>query len=93
MTNSKTPDERNLDKINEGGDTTAPTSIDGNTFSFLSKEGTLNLRLSNADLQAFMTKHDVAPAAQYDDEMKDFVSTLHPVLDGQKHLKQAFEKP
>ncbi|MEW7007401.1 hypothetical protein [Lentilitoribacter sp. EG35] len=68
------------------------TSINGNMFSFLDKEGTLCLRLSKADLANFMAEHDVPPVKQYGAVMKDYVSIPHPVLDDQKRLKEVFGK-
>lgn len=68
------------------------TSMNGNMFSFLDKEGTLCLRLSNADLTEFMAEHGVPPVEQYGAVMEDYVSIPHPVLDDQKRLKEVFGK-
>lgn len=68
------------------------TSMNGNMFSFLDKEGTLCLRLSKDDVSAFMAEHDIPPVEQYGAVMEDYVSIPHPVLDDQKRLKEVFSK-
>lgn len=84
--------EQELDEKTK--DEPAPyTSIDGNEFSFLGKEGTLGLNLSNAKIEAFMAKHNVPRIEQSGSAMEDHVSIPHPVLDDQKHLEETFAKP
>lgn len=68
------------------------TSMNGNMFSFLDKNGTLCLRLSKSDLAEFMAEHNVPPVEQYGAVMRDYVSIPHPVLDDQKRLKEVFAK-
>lgn len=91
LENYKTLAERELgEKVK--GKANPYTSMNGNMFSFLDKEGNICLRLSNNDLKAFMAEHDVPPVEQYGAVMKDYVSIPHPVLDDRKRLKEVFGK-
>lgn len=50
------------------------TSINGNMFSFLDKSGTLCLRLSKPDREAFVERHRSEPVVQYGAIMKEYVA-------------------
>ena len=54
------------------GATMPYTSINGNMFSFISKEGRLNLRLAKADLTAFLEKHKAPQSVQHGVVMKEY---------------------
>lgn len=57
------------------------TSMNGNMFSFLSKEGDICLRLSNDDQAAFWNAHGGDPVTQYGSVMKGYVALPQAVLD------------
>ena len=74
------------------GATTGYTAINGNMFTFLSKNGELGIRLGKEDYQAFIDKYDATEFIQYGAVMREYVqvpSYLIPKLD---ELKPYFEK-
>ena len=66
------------------------TSIDGNMFSFLDRSGTICIRLSKADREAFMAEFAAPPVEQYGTVMKDYVSVPHAVLDQPERIERWF---
>lgn len=62
-----------LEDVERKGKTTPYTSLNGHMFSFLSKEGTMGLRLSSEDKEAFIKKFDGKLMEQHGRIMKDFV--------------------
>lgn len=56
------------------------TSMNGNMFSFLSKEGAICLRLSSANQSAYWDAHGGEPVTQYGSVMKGYVALSDDVL-------------
>ena len=54
------------------GATMPYTSINGNMFSFISKAGRLNLRLSSTDLVSFLEKNKAQQSVQHGVVMKEY---------------------
>jgi TfoX/Sxy family transcriptional regulator of competence genes len=60
-------------EIQRKGATMPYTSVNGNMFSLLTPDGTLALRLSAADREAFLKRHDTTLCEQYGVVMKEYV--------------------
>jgi len=60
-------------EIERKGATLPYTSVNGNMFSFLSKEGELSLRLSESDREVFVKKYKSKPSIQHGVVMKEYV--------------------
>src|SRR5260370_20952458 len=63
------------------GATMPYTSVNGNMFSLLTADGTLALRLSTSDREAFLKKYKTTLCEQYGAVMKEYVrvpATLLP---------------
>lgn len=59
------------------------SSLNGNMFSFLGKEGELALRLGKAEREEFMAAHDAELAVSYDTVMKEYVAVPDHILQKQ----------
>ena len=57
------------------------TSMNGNMFSFLSKEGEICLRLSKDNQAAYWETHGGEPVTQYGSVMRGYVALSDTVLD------------
>lgn len=68
------------------------TSINGNMFSFLDKSGTLCLRLSKPNREAFVEQHGGEPVVQYGAVMKDYVAVPESVAEDRETVQACFEK-
>ena len=66
--------------IDRKGKTTPYTSINGHMSSFVSKEGTVGLRLSAQDRDNFIVKHKTNLIIQHGVVMKEFVEVPLKVL-------------
>ena len=62
------------------------TSMNGNMFSFLGKNGVIGLRLSDADRQAFLDRYGGGPVESYGAVMKGYVSVPDDLLQDQDAL-------
>lgn len=56
------------------GEANPYTSLNGNMFSFLSKEGDICLRMSQQDQSAFWAEHGGEPVVQYGSVMNGYVT-------------------
>jgi hypothetical protein len=63
------------------------TSLNGHMFSFLTKSGTLALRLPDADREAFMKKYKTGLCEQYGRVMKEYVVVPDDLLAKTQELK------
>jgi hypothetical protein len=59
--------------IERKGKTTPYTSVNGHMFTFLTKEGTMGLRLSKEDQEKFMKRYNSKPMVQHGVVMKEYV--------------------
>jgi TfoX/Sxy family transcriptional regulator of competence genes len=77
--------------IERKGDTMPYTSMNGNMFSLLTKEGILALRLSEEDRAAFVKKYKTEPVVQYGTVMKEYVAVPPGLLAKTKELAKHFK--
>ena len=82
----------NNPKIERKGKTTPYTSINGNMFSFLSKEGAMGLRLGKDDRIAFIQKYQSTLMEQHGRVMKEYVEVPRFLLENVQELTMYFEK-
>lgn len=68
------------------------TSMNGNMFSFLSKEGDICLRLSEDEQAAFWNAHGGEPVTQYGSVMKGYIALSQAVLDDEDVRTSWFER-
>jgi TfoX/Sxy family transcriptional regulator of competence genes len=73
--------------ITRKGATMPYTSINGNMFTFLDKDGNLNLRLPEEKLQEFIKKFKAKQSVQHGIVMKEYVSVPEQLLAATKDLK------
>jgi len=62
------------------GATMPYTSVDGNMFSFLTPDGTLALRLPEADRVAFQKRHQSKPVEQHGVVLQEYVRVSPELL-------------
>ena len=77
--------------IDRKGDTMPYTSMNGNMFSLLTKDGTLVLRLGEADRAAFVNKFKTEPVVLYGAVMKEYVAVPADLLAKTKELSKYFK--
>ena len=62
------------------------TSINGNMFSLLTSDGSLALRLPEAEREAFLKRYDTALCVQYGTVMKEYVEVPASLLKNTRAL-------
>jgi len=67
------------------------TSLNGNMFSLLNKDGVLLLRLSDDDREAFVAKFKTKPVVMYGTVMPEYVAVPDELLEKTAKLKKYFE--
>ena len=67
------------------------TSLNGHMFSFLTKSGTLALRLPNPEREAFLQKYESILCEQYGTVMKEYAEVPDTLLRKTKELKAYFD--
>jgi TfoX/Sxy family transcriptional regulator of competence genes len=77
--------------VERKGDTMPYTSMNGNMFSLLTKDGTLVLRLGEADRAAFVKKFKTEPVVLYGAVMKEYVAVPDALLAKTKELAKYFQ--
>ena len=77
--------------IERKGDTMPYTSLNGNMFSLLGKDGSLGFRLSKKDREEFLDKFKSGLMEQYGAVMKEYVLIPDKLLNSPKELKKYFE--
>lgn len=78
--------------IERKGKTTPYTSLNGHMFSFLSKEGSMGLRLAENDREAFMLKYDSCLMEQHGRIMKEYVLVPDVLLEDTTELAEFLQK-
>ena len=78
--------------IERKGDTMPYTSLNGNMFSLLGKDGSLGFRLSKEDRKEFLDKYKSGLMEQYGAVMKEYVLIPDKLLNSPKELKKYFER-
>ena len=68
------------------------TSMNGNMYSFVAKEGYVGIRLSKEDFEEFITKYNAQQAISYGSKMREYVHVPHEVLKRTAELATYMEK-
>ncbi len=76
--------------IERKGATIPYTSMNGNMYSYLDANGTLALRLSPEDREAFMTRHRATLHEAYGIVQREYVSVPDRLLDQTEALREWF---
>lgn len=66
------------------------TSMNGNMYSFLDKDGTICLRLSEAGKEAFNTANGTSDVIQYGAVMRGYVAVPEAFYDDEERLSAVF---
>ena len=81
-------------RIERKGDTMPYTSVNGNMFSVVSKEGIVCLRLPSDQRDAFSAKFKTKPVVMYGAVMKEYVAVppalLEKTKDAAKYLEMSY---
>lgn len=102
MTTKKTPiDPKNLEFYNQlvnslpnierKGATMPYTSLNGNMFSFLAKDGSLGLRLPKEEREAFLEKYQTHLCEAHGTIMKEYVHIPVELLSKTEELKPYYK--
>jgi len=78
-------------KVERKGATMPYTSVNGHMFSLLTKEGSLVLRLSDDDREAFVKKYKTPAVVQYGAILKEYVEVPDALLAKTKDAKKFFD--
>lgn len=76
--------------VERKGDTIPYTSLNGNMWSYLSKDGALALRLPDGAREAFIEKYDTRLCRQYGIVQKEYVEVPAALLAKTAELKKHF---
>jgi hypothetical protein len=76
--------------VERKGATVPYTSHNGNMFSYLSKTGTLSLRLPEGPREAFLNRYKATLCSQYGVVQKEYVEVPDALLAKTSELKQYF---
>ncbi|MEP1033386.1 hypothetical protein [Ekhidna sp.] len=68
------------------------TSMNGNMYSFVAKEGYVAIRLSEEDKEEFMEKYNAGPAISYGATMRGYVHVPDEVLKNTTELSVYMKK-
>ena len=79
-----------LPGVRRKGDTVPYTSVNGHMFSYLSKTGTLGLRLPAEAREAFLKKYKATLCKQYGVIQKEYVEVPEALLKKTAELKKFF---
>ena len=78
-------------KVERKGATMPYTSLNGHMFSFLTKEGTLALRLPKEERESFLEKYETKLCVQHGAVMKEYVEVPDTLLSKTAQLRKYFE--
>jgi len=78
-------------KVERKGATVPYTSLNGDMFSYLSKEGKLALRLPAEEREAFLKKHKAKLCEAYGIVQKEYVEVPDSLLASTRELKKYFD--
>lgn len=78
-------------KVERKGATTPYTSLNGQMFSFLTKQGKLALRLPEEEREAFLKKFKTRLCEQHGSVLKEYVEVPDTLLKKTKELKKFFD--
>lgn len=74
--------------IERKGDTSPYTSINGHMFTYLSKTGTIAIRLPKGERETFLVQYDTTLDEQYGAVMKEYVRVPDSLLSNLEELKK-----
>lgn len=78
-------------EIERKGKTLPYTSVNGNMFSFLSKEGEVSIRLPENERELFIKKYKSQLSVQHGVIMKEYVLVPEELLKDKKEIKKCFK--
>src|SRR5271169_2778320 len=78
--------------VEKKGATVPYTSVNGNMFSYLSKEGKLELRLPAAEREAFLKKYKARLCEAYGKVQPEYVEVPDSLLASTRELKNFFDR-
>lgn len=78
-------------KVERKGATVPYTAINGNMFSYLSKEGRLELRLPEGEREAFLKKYKTKLTEAYGKVQPEYVEVPDALLESTKEIKKYFD--
>jgi TfoX/Sxy family transcriptional regulator of competence genes len=78
-------------EVERKGDTMPYTSLNGQMFSLLTKEGRLALRLPLEEREAFLKKYKAKLAEQYGTVLKEYVQVPDALLKKTREMKKYFD--
>jgi TfoX/Sxy family transcriptional regulator of competence genes len=78
-------------EVERKGDTMPYTSLNGQMFSLLTKEGRLALRLPPTEREAFLKKYETKLAEQYGAVLKEYVDVPDALLKKTREMKKYFD--
>ncbi len=78
------------DDITRKGKATPYTAMNGNMFAFVTADGALCVRLSDADREAFNAEHDGEPVLQYGRVMRGYVAVPDALAADEKALAELY---
>ncbi len=67
------------------------TSLNGNMFSFLTREGSLALRLPAVEREAFIAKYNTQLCVQYGTVMKEYVDVPDSLFENAREIQNYFD--
>ncbi|MFC2087065.1 hypothetical protein ACFLSA_02750 [Bacteroidota bacterium] len=79
-------------KIERKGKTMPYTSVNGHMFSFLDKDGSMGLRLSDEDRKKFIDKYKAKLMVQYGRVLKEYVVVPPELLEDTQTLSVYLQK-
>jgi len=77
--------------VERKGATVPYTSVNGNMFSYLSKEGKLELRLPAGEREAFLKKYKASLCEAYGKVQPEYVEVPDALLSSTRELKKYFD--
>jgi hypothetical protein len=80
-----------IPEVERKGKTMPYTSMNGHMFSFLTKEGTLALRLPGSERDFFLEEYETELCVQYGRVMKEYVVVPGSLLQEIQELKKYFD--
>lgn len=81
---------KTLKDVERKGDTVPYTSLNGHMFSYLTKDGSLALRLPKEAIGDFLKKYDTKLCEAYGIVQKEYVVVPDPLLKNTVELKKHF---
>jgi hypothetical protein len=78
-------------KVERKGAAVPYTSVNGNMFSYLSREGKLELRLPPAELEAFLKKYKAKLCQAYGKIQPEYVEVPDALFASTRELKKFFD--